>query len=262
MRDRGAFLLSTTLLGCLFAALIILPLIALVAFGLREGALGTLNSEESRSAMGISLRTTFVSTAVMTVLGVPLAIRIVRSRKWARGILEALVSLPLVLPPAAAGLALLLAFGKRGMLGPFLDQAGISIAFSPTAVVLAQVFVASPFFLRSAIEAFDAVDPDLLGHSALDGANPSQSLRLIVLPLALPGLASGLLTAWARALGEFGATILFAGNLMGVTQTMPLAIYLGFETDLTRAAGLAILMLLVAACVLAAGKVFTLWKRS
>ena len=257
MRDRGAFLLSTTLLGCLFAALIILPLIALVAFGLREGALGTLNSEESRSAMGISLRTTFVSTAVMTVLGVPLAIRIVRSRKWARGILEALVSLPLVLPPAAAGLALLLAFGKRGMLGPFLDQAGISIAFSPTAV-----FVASPFFLRSAIEAFDAVDPDLLGHSALDGANPSQSLRLIVLPLALPGLASGLLTAWARALGEFGATILFAGNLMGVTQTMPLAIYLGFETDLTRAAGLAILMLLVAACVLAAGKVFTLWKRS
>lgn len=261
MRDRGLFLLSTTLLGGLFAASLILPILGLTAFGLREHALGQLDTDEARTAILISLRTTFCSAALVALFGTPLALRIARSKKWARGMLETLTALPLILPPAAAGLALLLAYGKRGLFGPLLAQTGLSIAFSPTAVVLAQTFVASPFYVRAAIEAFDRMDPDMLESAQLDGATGGQSFAAIVLPLALPGLTSGLLTAWARALGEFGATILFAGNLMGVTQTMPLAIYLGFETNLTQASGLSILLLIVAGVVLALSRVLISFRK-
>lgn len=250
MRDRGSFLLSTVILGGTFGALLLIPILALLVFGLRGESLGGLNTEESRSAIWISLKTTAWSTLIVALLGTPLAIRVTRSRGFFRAFLEMLVALPLILPPAAAGLALLLAYGKRGLLGATLEHFGVSLAFSPSAVVLAQVFVGSPFFVRAAIAAFDGVDPDILGHAALDGAGSGASFRTIVLPTVYPGLVVGLITSWARAIGEFGATILFAGNLIGVTQTMPLAIYLGFESDLGKATGLSLLLLGVAAVVL------------
>jgi molybdate transport system permease protein len=173
-----------------------------------------------------------------------------RRRFRGRAALDALIDLPMVLPPAVAGIALLMAFGRRGLIGSFLSDLGIEVVFTPVAVVLAQLFVAAPFYMRAATTAFGRVHHDLEEAAMLDGASRGGVFRYITLPLTAAGLAGGAVMTWARALGEFGATIIFAGNLPGRTQTMPLAIYLGFELDLTVALAMATLLLAVAFGVL------------
>jgi molybdate transport system permease protein len=149
----------------------------------------------------------------------------------------------MVLPPSVAGIALLVAFGRRGLLGRYLADAGVELAFTQAAVVLAQTFVAAPFYIKAAIAGFAGVDRDLEQAAQIDGAGPWQVLRHITLPLAATALIGGAVMTWARALGEFGATIIFAGNFPGRTQTMPLAIYIGFELDLDIALTLAVILL-------------------
>jgi molybdate transport system permease protein len=238
-------------------AFLTIPVVALVLAGLKGPALEQLGSQESREAISLSLRTTLVSVALILGLGTPLAFVLGRCHFPLRGLIDGLVTLPAVLPPAAAGIALLLAFGRMGLLGSALEGMGITLAFTPTAVILAQTFVAAPFYLREATAAFAAHNRTIEEVAVMDGAGAWTLLSKIILPIASPHLISGATLAWARALGEFGATILFAGNLAGVTQTMPLAIYLGLESSLEQASALAVLLLAAAAIVLLVSRLAT-----
>lgn len=197
-------------------------------------------------ALGLSLRTTLLSLALILLLGTPLAYWLGRYQFRYKKAVETLIDLPTVLPPSVAGIALLLAFGRRGPIGGWLEAQGIQIAFSTTAVIIAQVFIAAPFYVRAASLGFAAIDSEIVQAAQIDGANRWQALRYIILPLASPALLSGGVMSWARAMGEFGATILFAGNFPGRTQTMPLAIYLGFEQDFDSALTLSVLLILAA----------------
>jgi molybdate transport system permease protein len=159
--------------------------------------------------------------------------------------IDTLIDLPLVLPPAVAGVALLIAFGRRGLFGGVLSDLGISIAFTPLAVIIVQVFVAAPFYIKSATLGFSNIDQELEQSAALDGASSPQIFRFLTIPLSCSALLGGGMMSWARALGEFGATIIFAGNFPGRTQTMPLAIYIGFELDLDIALTLSVILILL-----------------
>jgi molybdate transport system permease protein len=231
-------------------AFMLLPILAVILQADPTGIAENFANEEVRQAIMLSFSTTATSTAVGLVLGTPLAYLLARRRFRGRGVLDTLVDLPMVLPPSVAGIALLLAFGRRGLFGAWLDDAGISIAFTTTAVILAQTFVAAPFYIKTATAGFGEVDRDLEQAAAVDGATPWQVFTLITLPLCWPVLLGGLVMTWARALGEFGATIIFAGNFPGRTQTMPLAIYLGFEMDLSLALTLSIILLGISFLVL------------
>lgn len=209
-----------------------------------------LGSEQTRQAVVISMKTSLISLAIILLLGTPLAYLTGRFQFRGRAMLETLIDLPTVLPPSVAGLALLLAFGRRGLLGAPLNDLGLQIAFTQAAVVGAQVFVAGSLYIRSAAIGFALIDPEILEASQLDGASTLQQLRHVVLPLSRYALLSGAVMSWSRALGEFGATILFAGNLPGRTQTMPLAIYLGFESSLESAVALSILLVLLSSLAL------------
>ncbi len=219
----------------LFVAFLVLPLAAV----LLRVPLSTLADYAARpivlDALGLSLFTSLVSLALILLFGTPVAYLLGRYRFPGKRILETLIELPLVMPPAVAGVALLLAFGRRGLLGPIFDSLDLDIAFSTAAVVLAQTFVASPFYLKAARLAFAGVPRQLDEVAATEGAGRWARFARIILPLALPGITSGAVMAWARSLGEFGATILFAGNFEGRTQTMPLAIYTALESDLNAA---------------------------
>lgn len=253
MKRRGGWeALFWLLLGSPLLFLIIAAVVALVATSDSASVRASAGSEATLSAIAISLRTTLLATLVVAVFGTCLAMAIVRSPKRASGWLEMLVTLPAFLPPSVAGLALLLAFGRFGLLGSALETLNLTVAFTPIAVVLAQVFVSTPFYVREASAAFAAVDPVVLDAARMDGAGGVQLLKSVMLPVAAPFLWTGVVLAWTRALGEFGATMLFAGNLKGVTQTMPLAIYLGFETDIDEAKALAVILLAVAVLTLAA----------
>lgn len=201
-------------------------------------------------AVGLTLVTTTLTTLLAIVFGTPLAYLLARYDFRGRNVIETLVELPMVLPPAVAGVALLMAFGRRGVLGTYLSAAGLELAFTQTAVVLAQLFVAGPFYVKAAIAGFARVDHDVEEAAAIDGANPWVVFRRITVPLAWPVLFGGVVMTWARALGEFGATIIFAGNFPGRTQTMPLAIYIGFELDLSVALTLSIILLVISFGVL------------
>jgi molybdate transport system permease protein len=166
------------------------------------------------------------------------------------GLVDTLVDLPTVLPPAVAGVALLMAFGRRGLIGSWLLPLGIEIPFTPVAVVLAQLFIAAPLYIKTAAVGFSNIDWELKKAAALDGANRWQTFRFVVAPNGLNALLSGSALTWARALGEFGATIIFAGNFPGRTQTMPLAIYIGFEIDLNVALTLAVILIGISFAVL------------
>ena len=161
------------------------------------------------------------------------------------------MELPTVLPPAVAGVALLVAFGRRGLIGQWLAAAGLGVSFTTAAVVMAQLFIAAPLFVRAAMLGFAGIATELEQAAEIDGASPWQRFRYVTLPLAYPALLSGAVVAWARALGEFGATIIFAGNFPGRTQTMPLAIYIGFELDLDAALVLSVLMIVASFATLA-----------
>jgi molybdate transport system permease protein len=235
-----------------------LPLLLFLAVPLAALLLSTtppllgdnLRKAQVTSAVAISLRTTLITTAVTILFGTPLAYSLARRRVPARRVIDTLIDLPIVLPPAVAGVALLITFGRQGLIGQWLNQVGLQVAFTPAAVVMAQLFVAAPFYIKAATIGFTAVGGELEQAAAIDGANGWQVFRHVTLPLAGTALVSGSVLTWARALGEFGATILFAGNLVGVTQTMPLAIYLGFELDLEVALTLAAILVVVSFTVL------------
>ncbi len=222
---------------------LLLPLVALMLRVNLERLLANLRDSAVTQAIGLSLITTALTVLITVVAGTPVAYLLARRRFRGRTALDTLIDLPMVLPPSVAGIALLVAFGRRGLLGQYISAAGLEIAFTQVAVVLAQTFVAAPFYVKAAVAGFAGVDRDLEQAAALDGAAPPQIFRYVTLPLAWTALFGGAVMTWARALGEFGATIIFAGNFPGRTQTMPLAIYLGFELELNLALTLSVILL-------------------
>jgi len=216
--------------------------------------LGSFLEEQSALAMRLSIYTTLATVLLTILFGTPVAYLIARKEFPGKRVLDALIDLPIVLPPSVAGIALLAAFGRRGMPGAYLASLGIEIPFTALAVVMAQIFVASPFYVKTLAVAFASVDRDLEQAAAIDGASAWQVFRRVTLPLSIRGAIGGAIMTWARALGEFGATILFAGNFPGKTQTMPLAIYIGFELDMRVALSLAAILLVTSFAVLAVVK--------
>jgi molybdate transport system permease protein len=231
---------------------VITPLLAILLRIDWANFIPLITSESSRAALALSLRTATASTAVCVLIGVPMALVLARARFRGQSVLRALVLLPLVLPPVVGGIALLYTFGRQGLLGHHLDVLGIRIAFSTTAVVLAQSFVSLPFLVVSLEGALRSAGTGYEQIAATLGATPTTVLRTVTLPLVLPGLMSGAVLAFARSLGEFGATLTFAGSLQGVTRTLPLEIYLQRETDADAAVALSLLLIVVAAAIVIA----------
>jgi molybdate transport system permease protein len=224
---------------------LVLPLFVLLLRALEADLLQQLTQPTVTQALRLSLLTSIVSTAITVALGTPLAYSLARRKVPARSAIETLLDLPIVLPPAVAGLALLLTFGRRGFFGPLLETLGIHLPFTTAAVVMAEIFVAAPFFIRSAQSGFANVSHQLEESASDLGATNWHVFRRVTLPLAGMALLSGIILSWARALGEFGATILFAGSFIGRTQTMPLAIYQALETDLDAAIAVAAILILI-----------------
>jgi len=249
-------------LAALFALFLGLPVVTLVGRSLAEGSLRVaLASPVVLDALWLSLVTTAVSLVLTVAFGLPLAVVLARRSFRGMGLVEAVVDLPIVLPPSVAGLALLLVFGGRGLLGTPFDVLGVSIPFTTVAVVLAQVFVSAPFFVRSARTGIAGVARDLEDAARVDGASELQLFRAVTVPLAGSALAAGLVMSWARALGEFGATIMFAGNVEGRTQTLPLVVYGEFQGgELDASIAAAAMLVLAAFGVLVAVRVFH-WGR-
>ncbi|MCS5734453.1 ABC transporter permease [Herbiconiux daphne] len=233
------------------AAFVVLPLVAMVTRVNWAEFVPLITSESSVDALWLSLRTSLTATALCVLLGVPMAVVLARTDFWGQKILRSLVLLPLVLPPVVGGIALLYTFGRRGLLGQSFEALGVTIAFSTTAVVLAQTFVALPFLVLSLEGALRTVGTRYEAVGATLGARPTTVLRRITLPLVLPALVSGAVLSFARALGEFGATLTFAGSLQGVTRTLPLEIYLQRETDPDAAVALSLVLVVVAVIVVA-----------
>ena len=249
-------------LAALFGVFLALPVVTLVARAALSGAaLDIIGTREVLGALGLSLVTTAVSLAVTIGVGLPLAVVLARRAFRGKWLIEAIVDLPIVLPPAVAGLALLLVLGRHGLIGGPLESAGIDIAFTTVAVVVAQVFVSAPFFVRSARAGIAGVDRDLEDAARADGASELYLFRLVTIPLAGPALAAGLVMSWARALGEFGATIMFAGNVAGRTQTLPLVVYSEFQgSNLDASIAAAAILVVAALGVLIGVRVFH-WGR-
>jgi molybdate transport system permease protein len=225
-----------------FLVFILLPLAALLLRAEPASIWQHLQEDGVRQAVELSLATSLASVGLTVLLGTPVAYYLSHGHYRFHRLVDALIDLPTVLPPAVAGVALLMAFGRRGTLGPLLGALGISLPFTPAAVVLAQTFVAAPFYIKAAAFGLAAVDCELKKAAALDGASRWQTFRYVMLPIAWMAVLSGAVMTWARAMGEFGATIIFAGNFPGRTQTMPLAIYLGFEIELDVALTLAVIL--------------------
>lgn len=219
-----------------------LPVVAIFLRVPPTNLLVNLSNPQVIQAISLSFITTLVTLSITIIFGTPVAYLLARRDFPFRRAIDTLLDLPTVLPPSVAGIALLMAFGRRGLLGDWFEVLGIQIAFSQAAVVLAQTFIAAPFFVKAAILGFASVEPELEQAAALDGASGWQVFRRITLPLSWTALISGSVMTWARALGEFGATIIFAGNYPGRTQTMPLAIYIGFELDLDVALTLSVIL--------------------
>ncbi|ADG78910.1 Molybdenum transport system permease OS=Tsukamurella paurometabola (strain ATCC 8368 / DSM /CCUG 35730 / CIP 100753 / JCM 10117 / KCTC 9821 / NBRC 16120/ NCIMB 702349 / NCTC 13040) OX=521096 GN=Tpau_2303 PE=3 SV=1 [Tsukamurella paurometabola] len=246
--------------AALGAAFVVIPLIAVVTKvdWPRFGALVT--SPDARQALLLSLQTSLAATALCLVLGVPLGVILARGRSRLVGALRPVVLLPLVLPPVVGGIALLYAFGRRGLLGQ-IGGIGGHIAFTTVAVVLAQAFVALPFLVLAVEGALRTLGTEYERTAATLGASPSIVLRRVTLPLVLPAVASGVVLTFARALGEFGATLTFAGSLAGTTRTLPLEIYLRNETDPQAAVALSLVLLVVAAVIVAGVYGVRGWRR-
>lgn len=258
-----SFTSGLLLLGGIGTLLLGLPVLVLVLRAVQSDAFpSAIVAPAVIDALVLSLATTAVSLLLVIILGLPIAVLLARSRSRAAGLLQTIVDLPIVLPPSVAGLALLLVFGRRGLVGGPLEEAGVTIAFTTVAVVLAQVFVAAPFFIRSARAGIAAVERELEDAARVDGATERGLLRSITLPLAAPALAAGLVMSWARALGEFGATIMFAGNVAGRTQTLPLVVYGEFQSGDLDAALAAGALLVVAAFGALVAVRFLHWGRA
>jgi molybdate transport system permease protein len=215
---------------------------------------GHVASPLALTALWLTIKTTLVATLLCVVLGTPLAYLLARHSFRGRDLVDTLVDLPITIPPVVAGVALLLAFGRRGLLGRHLDVFGMPVAFTSVAVVMAQVFIASPFFVKAARAGFEAVDPRLEGAARTLGATPWRAFWTVTVPLARPALLSGVVLAWARALSEFGATMMFAGNFPGRTQTLTLAVMSAMESDLPTAVAVSALSLGLALASLLVGR--------
>jgi molybdate transport system permease protein len=218
--------------SAILVLLLIIPLIALVVRSLETRAWEQSAGSGIPEALLLSIVTTSVTAIVTLILGTPLAYALARWSFPGKRLLSVLVELPIVLPPAVAGLALLVAFGRRGFLGPTLESIGVALPFSTAAVIVAQIFISAPFYVRAAQVGFQGVELEIEDAGRVDGAGGFALFWHITLPLSRRALAAGLALSWARALGEFGATILFAGSLQGRTQTMPLLVYKVFESNI------------------------------
>ena len=253
---------SVLVLSGSFAVFLGLPVATLIGRSLLDGSLlAVAGSSAVLAALGLSLATTAISLVLTVGIGLPLAVVLARRSFRGKWLVEAVVDLPIVLPPAVAGLALLLVLGRRGLFAGPLQAAGLDIAFTTLAVILAQTFVSAPFFVRAARTGIAAVDVDLEDAARVDGATEGQVFRRVTVPLASGALAAGLVMSWARSLGEFGATIMFAGNVEGRTQTLPLVVYAEFQAgELDSAIAAGAILALAALGVLVAVRVFH-WGR-
>lgn len=253
MRTRastGAALLASAVV----LVFLLLPIVALITYQPLHHLFHGFGTKVATDAILVSLKTNAIAFALMLVIGTPFAYALARTRFPGRSLVITLVEVPLVMPPAVAGLGLLIAFGRFGLLGHTLGALGIDLAFTQTAVILAILFVAGPFYLRGAIAAFAAVDPDLLDVAGTLGAGPLRRMARVAIPIAAGGLGAAAAVAFARGLGEFGATILFAGSFPGTTQTLPLAVYSLFDANLDQAIAIGVLLILLSAAILLSAK--------
>ncbi|HUF00592.1 MAG TPA: ABC transporter permease [Anaerolineales bacterium] len=234
----------------LLLALLALPILALLWRAGTDGMLSLIAQPSAIAALRLSLLTSTLSTLIAIATGTPLAFVLARRKFAGKTFLELVIDLPIVLPPSVAGIALLIAFGRQGVFGAWLNAIGITLPFTTTAVVLAQTFVSAPLFVRAARIGFAEIDHKIVEAAYVEGSNEWQLFRYLMFPLAGRAILSGAILAWTRAIGEFGATILFAGNLEGVTQTMPLAIYLGLERSLGIALALSTVLVFVSVLLL------------
>jgi molybdate transport system permease protein len=255
----------TAVLGLAVAVAVVFLTLPLVAIfwqiglgGLADG----LRSEVARDAFRVTLKTNAIAMALILGVGTPAAYFLATRRFRGRALVVTILELPLVLPPAVAGIGLLAAFGRLGLLGEQLEGLGITVGFTQAAVVLAIVFVASPFYVRQAISAFEAVDRTMLDASRTLGAGPAKTFWRVALPLAGGGLGAGAALAFARGLGEFGATIMFAGSLQGVTQTVSLAIYQEFDVNFDTALAISAVLVVASGALLFAVKAIPWWTAS
>lgn len=245
-----ALLLLPSLVGLAF---LVLPVVGLLVRTPWRQLAGELSTSDTWTALRLSLECATGATVASLLFGVPLAWLLARTELPGRGLARPLVMVPLVLPPVVGGMALLLVFGRAGILGAYLDRwFGVTLPFTTPGVIMAETFVAMPFLVVSVETALRTLDPDIEEAAATSGADGWQIFRHITLPNLLPAIGAGAVLAWARALGEFGATITFAGNFPGTTQTMPLAVYLAFQEDPQSAIVLSVVLLAVSITVLAA----------
>jgi len=243
-------------------AFLALPLVALFTEVPLRSVPGLLRDPVVRDAIAVTIRTNLIANALIVVIGTPVAYLLATRSFRGRSLAITLVELPLVMPPAVAGIALLAAFGAGGLLGQSLQNAGIVLPFTEWAVVMAVTFVASPFYVRQAISSFEGVDPQYVDAARTLGASPARTFARISLPLAAAGLLAGWVLAFARGVGEFGATIVFAGNVRGETQTLTLAIYEQLDANFDVALSIGILLVVLSATVLLSYKLLSSWRRS
>jgi molybdate transport system permease protein len=236
--------------SAVLVALLGLPVVALVLRVPPARLLERFRDDALLEALRLSLVTSVAATLSVMLLGLPVAYLLATRSFPGKRLIEAMLELPMVLPPTVAGVGLLLAFGRQGLAGGALAALGLSIPFTTLAVIIAQVFVAAPFFIAATRAGLAEVDQRYLDAAATLRSSPSRTLFRVMLPLAFPSLLAGGAMTWARALGEFGATITFAGNMPGVTQTMPLAVYIALQTDLDAAVAMSVLMLALSLSVL------------
>ena len=251
-RSRWLFIIPSLLLALLFG----LPILALAVRAAGSDFFAAISAPSALQALRLSLVTSVLSLCATLVFGTPLAYLLARLKFPLQPWLETLIDLPIVLPPSVAGLSLLMAFGRSGLFGPLLGVLHIQLPFTTAAVIIAQTFVSSPLYVRAARIGFAEIDIQMEEAAIVEGANQWQLFREVMFPLAGNAVVSGAILCWARALGEFGATILFAGNLEGVTQTMPLAVYIGLEKSLPIAIALSVMLVLVSVVLLAGTRRF------
>jgi len=259
---RRAF--HVALWGCaaLGVAFLLLPILAIFLRVSPATLAGELNNRVVLDALAVTAKTNAIAIALLLLVGTPAAYLFASTRFRGRALVLTLLELPLVLPPAVAGIGLFAAFGRTGLLGSSLDVLGVSLPFTQAAVVLAVLFVGSPFYLRTAIAAFESIEPDLLDASRTLRAGPARTFALVALPVASAGLGAGAALALARGIGEFGATIMFAGSVRGETQTLPLAIYAEFDQNFDAALAIGALLVIASAALLLLLKLRLPWARS
>ena len=249
-RRRSAFGLALAVALALVLAFLVIPVIAVFTDTNPGELIDSLGEPAVRDALSLSLRTTLAAIAIIVVVGTPAAYLLATRSFRGRDLLATLIELPLVLPPAVAGIALLAAFGPKGVFGAALEDAGVELVLETAGVIVALTFVAAPFYIRQAQAAFSAVDPELLDAARTLGAGEARSFVRVAVPCAGAGISSGLALAWGRALGEFGATLMFAGSFQGITQTAPLAIFAEFNRDFPAALALSGVLIAISAAVL------------